>query len=159
MLIYISGPLQGSTDLDAARRLYDDLADIVRSCGHQAYVPHHHTDPTQAADLSSEDVFATDLAALNAAHAVVAHIGLPSTGVGAELALSVSSDRRVLGIKRPNERGSRFAEGLIVDAGGQVVIFSHLDDLASQLRAWLGMPAAWFGRPRGIPQQRRRVVA
>lgn len=159
MLIYISGPLQGSTDLDSARRLYDDLAEIVRSFGHDAYVPHHHTDPAGAANLSSEDVFSTDLAALNAAHAVVAHVGLPSTGVGAELALSVASDRRVLGLKRPAERGSRFAEGLIADAGGKVITFSDLDDLSSQVRAWLGMPASWFGRPRGIQQQRRRVVA
>lgn len=158
MLIYISGPLQGSTDLDTARRLYDELAEIVRACGHEAYVPHHYTDPSAAADLSSEHVFATDLAALNAAHAVVAHIGLPSTGVGAELALSVASGRRVLGLKRPGERGSRFAEGLIVDAGGRVVAFDGLEDLASQVRAWLSMPITWFGQPRSI-QQRRSVVA
>lgn len=158
MLIYISGPLQGSSDLDAARRLYDDLADIVRECGHEAYVPHHYTDPTKAATLSAGDVFTTDLAALNAAHAVMAHVGLPSTGVGAEVALSVASDRRVLGLKRPGERGSRFAEGLIEDSGGRIATFIDREDLAEQVAAWLGMPMSWFGRPGGI-QHRRRVVA
>lgn len=157
MLIYISGPLQGSSDLDTARRLYDALAEIVRDCGHEAYVPHHHTDPSAAADLSAERVFATDIAALSAADAVIAHIGLPSTGVGAELALSVASGRRVLGLQRPGERGSRFAEGLIADAGGKVVDFHGVEELAIQVRAWLSMPVTWFGQPRSI--QRRSVVA
>jgi Nucleoside 2-deoxyribosyltransferase len=158
MRIYISGPLQGSTDLARARRFYENLADIVHGCGHDPYVPHHNTDPTHAAGLSSEAVFTADIAALSSAHAVIAHVGLPSTGVGAELALAIASSRRVLGLKRPDEKGSRFAEGLILDSGGKVITFAGQDDLTLQLRSWLSMSSDWFGEPLKI-QPRQRVVA
>ncbi len=158
MRIYISGPLQGSHDLTTARRFYDELASLVERCGHEAYVPHHNTDPVTASALSPETVFRADLAALSSADAVIAHVGQPSTGVGAELALACASGRRVLGLKRPGERGSRFAEGLVLDAGGRVCTFEDDRELEGIVRAWLGMPAAWFGQPSGITPH-RRVVA
>ncbi|AOX45311.1 nucleoside 2-deoxyribosyltransferase [Microbacterium sp. BH-3-3-3] len=158
MRIYISGPLQGSTDLATARRFYDALALLIRDAGHEAYVPHHSTDPVAAAGLPAQVVFATDLAALNSADAIIAHVGLPSTGVGAELALATASGRRVLGIKRPGEKGSRFAEGLIADGGGQVRTFADEQELREAVRNWLRMPAAWFGRPESI-EPHRKVVA
>lgn len=158
MRIYISGPLQGSDDLESARRFYDRLASLVESFGHEAYVPHHNTDPVSSSSLSSENVFSTDLNALNAASAVIAHVGLPSTGVGAELALACASGRRVLALKRPGERGSRFAEGLVLDAGGRVSTFEDEQELAETIRGWLSVPTAWFGQPAHIAPH-RRVVA
>jgi len=147
MLIYISGPLQGSADLSRARNFYDDLAAIVRACGHDPYVPHHNTDPESAAQLSAHTVFVQDIAALNASDAVIAHIGLPSTGVGAEVAMAAGSGRRVLGIKRVSERSSRFIEGLILDAEGRVAAIAGREELVEQVRSWLTMPASWFGHP------------
>lgn len=158
MRIYISGPLQGSDDLDAARRFYEQLAGLVQRFGHEAYLPHHATDPVTASSLSAKNVFTADLNALNRADAVIAHVGLPSTGVGAELALACASGRRVLGLKRPRERGSRFAEGLVLDAGGNILTFADDVELESAVQGWLAMPPAWFGQPRNI-QPHRRVVA
>lgn len=158
MRIYISGPLQGSNDLEAARRFYDILAVMVHDCGHEAYVPHHSTDPVAASSLTAETVFNADLAALNSADAVIAHVGPPSTGVGAEIALATASGRRVLGVKRPGERGSRFAEGLIEDAGGSVCQFGDESELRSAIHNWLTMPTSWFGYPDSITTH-RKVVA
>ncbi len=126
--------------------------------GHEAHVPHHSTDPISASSLSANAVFAADVAALNSADAVIAHVGLPSTGVGAEIALATASGRRVLGLKRPGERGSRFAEGLIADSGGTVLEFSDERELERGIGKWLSMPRAWFGHP-AIISAHRRVVA
>lgn len=158
MRIYISGPLQGSTDLGVARDFYDELADIVTSLGHEAYVPHHSTDPVAAGGLSARTVFATDVSALNNAEAVIAHIGLPSTGVGAEVALATGSGRRVLGLKRQGEKGSRFAEGLIADAGGIVSEFDGRAQLVDAVEHWLGMPRTWFGEPATVTTHTRAVA-
>ncbi|WES64099.1 nucleoside 2-deoxyribosyltransferase [Microbacter sp. GSS18] len=158
MRVYISGPLQGAGDLDSARRFYDALAVMVADLGHEAYVPHHFTDPESAGGMSANAVFTADIEALNRADAVIAHVGLPSTGVGAEIALASASGRRVLGVKRSSERGSRFAEGLISDTGGEVVAFGHQDELRSAVARWLSMPPAWFGSPSSIAPH-RRVVA
>ncbi|KQR19141.1 hypothetical protein ASF79_15845 [Agreia sp. Leaf335] len=158
MRIYISGPLQGARDIDVARRFYDEIAAIVEGAGCEAYVPHHFTDPIQARSLSASSVFASDLAALSAADAVIAHIGLPSTGVGAELALAAASHRKVLGLKRPGEPGSRFAEGLILDAGGSVITFGASYELESEIRRWLHQPHGWFGQPHSIHLHSRAVA-
>lgn len=158
MRIYISGPLQGSSDLQTARSFYEALAAVVEESGHEAYVPHLSTDPIADRDLSAETVFATDVAALNEADAVIAHVGLPSTGVGAEIVLALASNRRVLGLKREGERGSRFAEGLISDAGGVVCTFHGRADLRSSLRNWLQRPVEWFGEPDQIRSLHKAAV-
>lgn len=158
MKIYISGPLQGSPDLDSARRFYDVLALIVGRAGCEPYVPHHSTDPVTAKSLTAPDVFTSDLAALNAADAVIAHVGLPSTGVGAEIALAAASDRKILGLKRPGEPSSRFAEGLILDAGGTIYTFSSAEDLEDKVRAWLNRPQKWFGHPHSIRVSHRAIA-
>ena len=158
MQIYISGPLQGSGNLCEAKQFYEQLAEMVRDAGHDAYIPHHSTDPVRASSLSAQSVFNADISALNRADAVVAHVGLPSTGVGAELALATASGRRVLGLKRPGERSSRFAEGLLLEAGGRICEFESDAQLRSEIAGWLNMPPAWFGRPRSI-ESHRKVVA
>lgn len=137
MRVYISGPLQGSTDLHTARHFYDQVADCVNRAGHEAYVPHHYTDPQHAGDLSAEVVFERDLDALRSCDAIVAHIGLPSTGVGAEIALAVADARPVLAIKRNGEKSSRFTEGLLLRAGDRVYTFADIDDLGSHIELWL----------------------
>ena len=149
MQIYISGPLQGSHDLAAARSFYDELGRIVSRAGHVAYIPHHNTDPLAARSLSSEDVFQRDIEALNESDAVIAHIGMPSTGVGAEIALAAASRRPILGIKRPHEPSSRFTEGLISGAGGAVFVFTTTIDLAPLVNAWLA--DANFARELPVP--------
>lgn len=109
----------------------------VQRAGHVAYVPHHYTDPLLAEYLSAELVFERDLEALESCDAVVAHIGLPSTGVGAEIALAVEQNCPVLGIKRHTETASRFAEGLLLRAGSEVCSFTDMGDLAIQIEKWL----------------------
>lgn len=128
MRIYISGPLQGSADLVRARHLYESIASALEAAGHQPYLPHLHTDPEHAANTTPEMVFQTDLRQLLAADVIVAHIGAPSTGVGAELAIASHQRKRIIALHRTSEKTSRFALGLILTAGGSVVSFDDGDD-------------------------------
>ncbi|MGY4712990.1 nucleoside 2-deoxyribosyltransferase [Mycolicibacterium sp. CBM1] len=134
MRAYISGPLQGSPDLSAARELYERVATIVADVGLHPYVPHLHTDPELASEMTAVEVYRHDVVALNQAGVIIAHVGIPSTGVGAELALAASADKAIIGIARSQESVSRFAAGLIAENGGQLIRFSDDDDLRIQLR-------------------------
>ncbi|MFD3041385.1 nucleoside 2-deoxyribosyltransferase [Mycolicibacterium senegalense] len=133
MRAYISGPLQGSPDLVEARALYEDVASAVAQAGAEPYVPHLHTDPEHDNGLSAVDVFRKDVAALNQANLIIAHVGIPSTGVGAELALAAVSGIAIVGIARWTESVSRFAAGLITESGGHLVHFRDSADLHVQL--------------------------
>lgn len=136
MLVYVSGPLQGAVDLASARELYARVADAVRALGHQAYVPHLHTDPETASELTPASVYDRDVAALTSADVIVAHLGAPSTGVGAELVLAWGAGLRLVGLRRRGETVSRFAEGLLDRAGGDLLVFDGDSD--QDLRAVLG---------------------
>lgn len=134
MRVYISGPLQGSTDLATARKLYEDIARVVREVGMEPYVPHLHTDPERAQHVTPAEVFHQDVDALLSAGLVIAHVGAPSTGVGAELALAAQAGLQIIAVARAGEKVSRFAEGLIDAAGGRVYGFHAVDDLHEILR-------------------------
>lgn len=150
--MYVSGPLHGAADLPSARALYFAVAAALEATGHEAYVPHLRTDPQTAPDLGPEDVYDRDVAALLSADAVVAHVGAPSTGVGAELAIAHQAGLRLVGVRRQDESVSRFAHGLIGRAGGTVVAFDGHADLPRVLGAALAGPHAPDGdRPGAQP--------
>jgi len=133
MRFYISGPLQAAGDLPTARRFYVAIADMLTELGHYVYVPHLRTDPEAAAGLSAEQVYKQDLQAMLDCDVVVAHVGAPSTGVGAEVAIALHHGRGVIGIRRSGEGISRFAEGLILAECGKIFTFHDLTDLREQL--------------------------
>lgn len=140
MRIYISGPLQGSSDLVTARHLYESIAKALGAVGHEPYVPHLHTDPERAVNATPETVFHTDLSQLMESQVIVAHIGEPSTGVGAELAIASQADKRIIAVKRINEIASRFALGLVLAAGGQVISFEDDAYVGEQVVELLAQP-------------------
>jgi nucleoside 2-deoxyribosyltransferase len=111
--IYISGPLQAAIDLAAARGIYEAAADACRRAGWDAYLPHQATDPIADADVSSRAVFARDLNQVAAADAILAFIGAPSSGVGAELGIAYAADKPVIGVYFSSERPSRFILGML----------------------------------------------
>src|SRR5688572_16431328 len=96
MLAYISGALLNAAHLDASRALYERLAEACRSAGWDAYVPHQHADPVRDAHLSNVDVAERDLENVMAADVLVAYVGEPSLGVGAEVAIALRAGKRVL---------------------------------------------------------------
>ncbi|MCW3047294.1 MAG: hypothetical protein JWO74_1578 [Solirubrobacterales bacterium] len=114
-MVYISGPLQAAEDLQSARRLYERLARISDDRGFQPYLPHQRTDPDKHQDVSPGEVFRTDLDALRSADLIIAVVGAPSSGVGAELALAYIGRQPVIALCHEDERLSRFIEGMLAD--------------------------------------------
>ena len=134
MNVYISGALKASRDLQAARRMYEWAAACVVECGHQAYVPHLHTDPVKAAHVKPGSVYETDATRLRQADAIVAFLDEPSLGVGAELAMAVASGLPVLGLHRSDIEVSRFAVGMLLQHRNRVVAYVTMEDVRREVR-------------------------
>lgn len=127
---YISGPLTIVRDRHAARLYYERLAQICRREGLTPYLPHTENDPELHADESAAKVFERDMNQLLSARIVVAYIGSPSLGVGAELAFASENKIPIVAIRRPGESVSRFALGMLSASGAYDLITpdERLDD-------------------------------
>jgi 2'-deoxynucleoside 5'-phosphate N-hydrolase len=127
--VYISGPLTVTADRRAARAYYERIAALCTGLGWVPYLPHTENDPEEHPDVPAEEVFKRDAAKLLGADLVVAFVGAPSLGVGAELALAMNSDIPILAICRPNEIVSRFVLGMLARHGNRVLA---VDDTAME---------------------------
>lgn len=137
MRVYISGALQASSDLPAARSRYEHAARVVGERGHSAYLPHQHTDPVKAAGVSAEAVFERDRQELSDCDAVVAFIDEPSLGVGCELALAHQQNARILALRNEASRVSRFALGFLEAIGASVETYRSSDDIANAVGSFV----------------------
>jgi nucleoside 2-deoxyribosyltransferase len=114
-LVYISGALMGARDLSRARSLYKRFASACEAAGWQSYLPHESTDPQLAGEIPSEDVMQRDLERLTQSDAMVAYIGEPSLGVGAEIVLAMQQNKFILAVHDSSKPVSRFVKGLLLN--------------------------------------------
>ncbi len=136
---YISGALTGLSDPVSARRYYELLATVCQEAGMAAYLPHRENDPVLHADVPASVVYQRDLVHLQASDVVVAHVGAPSLGVGAELALAVAAGIDIVAVRRPAEPHSRFVAGMLEEGGAHFIVASDIDLPTELLRAILGV--------------------
>lgn len=139
MLAYISGALLNAAELDKSRALYERLAEACRVAGWDAYVPHQHADPVRDAHLSNVDVAERDIENVTAADVLVAYVGEPSLGVGAEVAIALRAGKRVLIVAEADRRVSRFLLGLAELNAEQALVFRYqtVDEAAAWITAEL----------------------
>jgi nucleoside 2-deoxyribosyltransferase len=135
VLAYISGALLNAGDLERSRALYERLGEACRAAGWEAYVPHQHADPERDSHLSNMEVAEQDVDQVSAADALVAYVGEPSLGVGAEIAIALRAGKRVLVVAEADRRVSRFLLGLVElhPAQGQILRYDSVD----QAVAWI----------------------
>jgi nucleoside 2-deoxyribosyltransferase len=137
-IVYISGPLHAARDLESARMFYEYLAQVVSDLGWTPYLPHQTTDPHRQAHLSAEQVFVQDLGQLVSANAVIADIGQPSSGVGAELGIVCERGIPVVALHAATERPSRFVLGMLLSSpSARVITYLDRDDCRQHLWAAL----------------------
>ena len=126
MRAYLSGALQNAHDVDRARALYERLAEACRGAGWEAYVPHLRADPIRDAGLSNLEVAERDLDEISLADVIVAYLGEPSLGVGAEIALALKAGKRVIAVAEEGRRVSRFLIGLLELHPGQAAFTRYV---------------------------------
>ena len=138
MLAYISGPLVSSRNLDDARFFYSFLGEICRNCGLNPYIPHNHTDPVAYPDLSPIEVFDKDFEALVRSEMIIAYIGRPSLGVGAELGIAFQLGKPVIALHESEEKPSRFVLGMLRKAKScQIITFKDNNECGRKLSSIL----------------------
>ncbi len=135
MQAYISGALLNAAQLDRSRALYERFAGACLAAGWEAYVPHQHADPVRDAHLSNIDVAERDVDHVTASDALVAYVGEPSLGVGAEVAIALRGGKRVLVLAEADRRVSRFLLGFVELHPSQARIFRYRT--VEEATAWI----------------------
>ena len=136
MIAYISGALLNAVNLAESRARYERFADACRAAGWNAYVPHQHADPERDGHLSNTDVARRDLDAVTGADMLIAYVGEPSLGVGAEVAIALAAKKPVLLLAEEHRKVSRFLLGLVELQGApaRVCRYASLDEACD----WIG---------------------
>jgi 2'-deoxynucleoside 5'-phosphate N-hydrolase len=135
LAVYISGALMGASDLPRVRELYEEFATVCEREGCTAYLPHRNTDPETTAFLSTDSVAEQDIAKLSKADVILAYLGEPSLGVGAEIAIAVQQGKHILALYESSKNVSRFVQGLLSKyPKSRVCRFETKDDAF----AWIG---------------------
>lgn len=108
--IYVSGPLTCSDE--KRKKTYENIARICSTVCNNVYVPHlGGTDPTADPDIKPQTVWKKDHREVASSDLIVAYVGEPSLGVGAELEIAriTASDLILWWFK--GEKVSRMALG------------------------------------------------
>lgn len=113
-MVYISGALTRLSVNSCMKEFYERIASTVdKVCGiGTAYVPHRYTDPVNNPDVTPEEVYQRDKQKVYASNLVIAYIGEPSTGVGAELQMANQKRIPILLLYEKGEKVSRLPRGM-----------------------------------------------
>jgi 2'-deoxynucleoside 5'-phosphate N-hydrolase len=133
--VYISGALTGIKNLEEIKDFYEDAGFLCQGFGMQAYVPHLTTDPVNNPDITPQLVFETDKYQISQADLVIGYIGIPSLGVGMELAYAEVNKIPVILLYEENKHISRFPRGIPTVIAE--IQFSSYEDALNQLKIFL----------------------
>lgn len=84
--VYVSGALTNVDNHLQIKDFYESIGALCTELGLKAYIPYVNTDPVTHSHITPQQVFETDKRAVNQADLVIAYVGVPSLGVGMELA-------------------------------------------------------------------------
>ncbi len=106
--IYISGALTNNNRRD----FYEAIGDVVKKAGYNPYVPHLNSDAEKNPDVTAKEIYDEDMRAIDNSCMVIAYVGYPSLGVGAELEHANNRGIPIIIISKIGERVSDFALGI-----------------------------------------------
>ncbi|RLE44759.1 hypothetical protein DRJ22_05500 [Candidatus Woesearchaeota archaeon] len=136
-VVYVAGGLTNlnKEEEDKQKRFYEEIADIFERKGYFPYVPHKHTDPKKHKDIDPIVVYSKNKTIVANARLIVADISLPSGGVGIELEIGTTYNRRVIALvqeeKLKNRKVSRMMRGCFCIE--DLVVFKDHDDALNKL--------------------------
>lgn len=109
--VYVSGVLTGGESVEELKRLYERIGAVCAKIGCDVYIPHQHTDPVLHSEISPQEVYHTDMREVSRSDLVIAYVGLPSLGVGAEIERAHHSNIDVVILYEEGARVSRLIRG------------------------------------------------
>lgn len=140
--VYISGALTNVPNLEELRSFYEDIDALCRDLGMEPYLPHKHSDPVLNPHLSPKEVYERDKKRVLSSDLVIAYVGVPSLGVGMEIAYADEHGIPVVLVYPEGTRVSRLVRGLPSHILIGEVRFTSQEDALSQIREilmeWLG---------------------
>lgn len=133
--VYISGALTGIKNATEIKAFYEAIGSLCHEMGFQVYVPHLTTDPTNNPEVSPQKVFETDKHQVSTSDLVIAFLGLPSFGVGMELAYAEINNIPLILLYEQGKNISRFPRGIPTVISE--IQFSSYEDALARLRSIL----------------------
>lgn len=108
--IYISEALTHANE--NIKLVYEKISEICRLVCSDIYVPHiNGTDPIKNPDVAPREVWKKDHRQVASADLIIAYVGLPSLGVGAELEIARITDSDIIIWWYKDDKVSRIALG------------------------------------------------
>lgn len=132
---YISGALTVSANGMILRDFYEEIAITCETFGHSVYVPHRHTDPILHTDASPKEVYERDRLEVSKSNCVIAYVGVPSLGVGAEIEIARQCGIPVVLLYEQGSPVSRMARGS--PAVVHEIVFDEFSNAIKELRNFL----------------------
>lgn len=139
--IYVSGPLTNGDNIDALKAFYERIGELCRQKGMGTYIPHNHTDPFLNPGTTPNEVYLWDMRQVAKADLVIAYVGLPSHGVGAEIERAYHVNVDVILLYEHNTKVSRLIRGC--PAVVKQVVFSDFSEALEKLDMALDQWLAW----------------
>jgi hypothetical protein len=133
--IYISGALTNVSNPDETKKFYEEIGQLCIRFGNHPYVPHLHTDPIKNADVTPDEVYKTDKSKVVTSDLLIAYIGIPSLGVGMELAYAEERNIPIILMYEKNKPISRFPRG--IPAVIKEISFSNFSEGLSLLEEFI----------------------
>ncbi len=122
--VYVSGALTNS----GRREFYEKIGEVVSELGYEPYIPHLHTDPVKNPDVSPKEVYRIDKERVQSSSLIIAYVGEPSLGVGAELEMASEKGIPIILLYEKTAKVSRLARG-IPSSRTEITYISEVDAL------------------------------
>lgn len=133
--VYISGALTGLDNVTKLKSFYEAIASLCEEMGFSPYLPHLTTDPINNPNISPDLVFQTDKEQLVHVDLIIAYIGIPSLGVGMELAYAETNGIPIIILYEKHKQISRLPRGIPTIIAE--IIFNSHENALEELKAIL----------------------
>jgi nucleoside 2-deoxyribosyltransferase len=108
--IYIAGALTHTSE--EQKQTYEEIAKACREFCDNVYIPHlGGTDPLRNPEVTAREVWERNHKIVSKSDLIIAYVGEPSLGVGAELEIARAAGKKLILWWRRNEKASRMARG------------------------------------------------
>ncbi|MFM2414467.1 MAG: hypothetical protein RI911_160 [Candidatus Parcubacteria bacterium] len=108
---YITGALTVTSNTHDVRALYESVGAFCSSKNLITFVPHLKADPQKYPHMTPREVWEWNLRGVLAADVVIAYVGMPSTGTGAEIEIARMAGKDVIIWSFVGEIVTRFIQG------------------------------------------------